>query len=802
MSHFLEDLRYSARVLRKAPGATAVAVLALALGIGVNISMFTCVNALVLHPLPFPHLERIMTVWETVYTHRSAVAPANFLDLQRQSRSFDEVAAYENWDVSLTSTRDPERVQAALVSPSFFAVLGSHAALGRTFSKDESQAARSGVVVVSYGFWQHQLAGSRNAIGKSISLAGRGYTVLGVMPDDFDYPLGTDLWAPLSMSIAEQSQRSAHTLSILGLLKPGVAVSQARTEAKTIAKRLADEYPLTNEARDMTVVPLRDLTNGVTARFVLMLLGAAGFVLLLACANVANLHLVRAVSRAKEIAVRAALGASRFQIARQLFSESVLLACMGSIVALLLASWDVAWLKAGIPAQVFRWVAGMRTMRIDFNVVVFTFALCFATAILCCTPAIFQLLHQRSRADLNLALREGGRGTGGVPARSRLQSMLIIAEVALALVLLIGAGFMVKTFQRLLTGYYGYDPKNLLTLQVSLPPTKYSEGAQLVAFYDRVLQEFRTVPGARAVALFIDTAAAEHLYIEGRPEPRPGEPQPEVEVVSPDYLQLMRMPLLKGRFVSESDRPETPRVVVISRSIARHYWPHSDPVGHRIKLGNSQSPALTVVGVCGDVIRDWLTEKPAFTAYVPYTQLPRQAATFSIRTETDPMQLATAARADIRKIDKELPVYDVKTLEQSWFEETSGVRASANTMSLYAVVALLLAATGIFAVISYFVVQRAHDIGVRMALGADAADVLRMTFWRTGRLMIGGFAIGIPAALALSKLMSSLLYNIVRLDWTTFAGCVVMLAAAALLASYIPARRATRIDPVIVLRQE
>jgi putative ABC transport system permease protein len=370
------------------------------------------------------------------------------------------------------------------------------------------------------------------------------------------------------------------------------------------------------------------------------------------------------------------------------------------------------------------------------------------------------------------------------------------------LVLLIGAGFMVKTFQRLLTNYYGYDPKNLLTLQVSLPRANYGEDARIVPFYDRVLQELQVLPGARASAISSDGAVPEHLYIEGQPALRPGDPRPEVKPVSAGYLPSMRIPLREGRFVSEKDRPESRRVTVISASVARRYWPHSDPVGHRIKLGNSQAPWLTIVGVCGDVVDDWFTGKPSLTAYIPYTQAPNPSAMFLIRAAGDPIQLATAARADIRKIDKDLPVYDVKTMQQSLSEQTSGVRAAANTMSMYAIIAVLLAATGIFAVISYFVVQRTHDIGVRMALGADAGDVLRMTFRRTARLTITGLLIGIPAALALSKLMSSLLYNIVKLDWTTFGSCVAMLGAVALLASYIPARRATKIDPIIALRQE
>ncbi len=805
VSYFIQDLRYGARVLLRSPGATAVAILALALGIGVNTSCFISVNALVLHPLPFPHLERLMTIWETVpklRSERDAVAPANFLDWKQQTRSFQELAAYQSWDVNLTGTRDPERVQASLVSPSFFSVLGTNPALGRTFSQDEDQPAHSRVVVVSQGFWRQHLAGSPDALGKLIELGGSKYKVVGIMPNDFDFPLATDVWAPLAMNLAEQHQRAAHTLLVLGRLKPNVSVAQARAETDAIAQRLESQYPRTNEARGMAVVPIRELLNPITDRFVLILLGSATFVLLLACANVGNLQLARAAAREKEIAVRAALGANRFQIARQLFAESLWIAVAAGILGLLLASWNLDLTRSNIPAATFRYVAGLRNMHVDANVVIFTFADSLLTGLLCCLPAIFQLMYQRSRTDLNVSLREGGRTTSAAGSRSRVQSVLIVAEVALALVLLIGAGFMVSTFQRMLTGYYGYDPKNLLTLQVSLPPAKYSESPQLVSFYDRVLQRFQTLPGVRAAAVWTPGGPAERLYIEGRPEPRPGEPHPDVQAVSDNLLPSTKIPLVAGRFLSEQDRPESPRVVVISESLARHYWPGEDPIGRHIKFDNSPAGWLTIVGISGNTVKDWFTGTPALTAYVPYTQLPPRSTTLVIRTAEDPMQAAAAARAEIRKIDKDLPVYDVKSMDQFMSEQMHGVRVAATTMTTYALIALLLAATGIFAVISYFVVQRRHDIGVRIALGANTADVLGMTLRRTLRLTGTGLALGVPAAFALSKLMSSLLFNTVRLDWMTFAGCTAMLACTAFLASYFPALRASKIDPIVALRQE
>jgi putative ABC transport system permease protein len=804
MTGFLQDMRYGVRVLLRAPGATIVAVLALALGIGVNSTQFTSVNALVLHPLPFPHLERIMSVWETVAksnTQRYDLAPANFVDWNRQSRSFEATAAYEDWSANLTGTSEPARVQAALVSPSFFTVLGMHPALGRTFTDDEGKSEHARAVVVSNGFWRQHLASSPHAVGRHIELNGEAYTIAGVMPPDFDWPLTNDIWAPLQISIAEQAQRAEHTLTVLALLKPNVSVEQARKEAEQIARRLQQQYPHTNEARSIEVLPLRSLINEVTERFVLILLAAAVFTLLLACANVGNLQLARAASREKEIAVRAALGANRYQIARQLFAESILLAAAAALVGLLLASWDIAFVKTTIPPAAFAFAAGLRSMHIDRYVVLYTVGMSVVAAVLCSLPAALQLLYQRSRTDLNDALKRGGRTSSASPGRNRLQSMLIVYEVCMALVLLIGAGFMVKMFNGVLAGYYGYDPKNVLELQVSLPTMKYKLEAQVVNFYDRLLPELQSLPGTRAAAV-LSYGPAVSLFVQGRPDPRPGEPEPDVQSVSEGYLSSMRIPLLKGRFVSDRDRPDSAPVAVISESVARQYWPGSDPIGQRIKIANSASPWLTVVGISGNVVQDAFEGRPSLLIYLPYTQRPYHSARFVIRTYGDPTRSGSAARAAVRKVDKDLPVYGLKSMEREIFENTSGIRAAAQAMSTYAGVALLLAATGIFAVISFFVAQRTHDIGVRMALGASSGDVLKLTLSGATRLTMGGLLIGGVIGFGLMKFMSSLLFNVVKLDLLTFVACAAVLGLAALAASYLPARRATKIDPLVALRQE
>ena len=782
----------------------AVAVLALALGIGVNASIFITVSALILHPLPYPNLDRIVTIWETppkVHDQKSGFAPANFVDLKNASRSFQDLAEYRSWDASLTSTGTPERVQAAVVSPSFFTVLGTGAELGRVFTGGEDRRAQSRAAVLSEGFWKSQLGGSSSAIGSTIALDGRSYTVIGVMPDKFDFPLGTQLWAPLTLEPAEEHERDAHNLMVLGLLKPGVSAAQASAEASTLASRLGHEYPKTNRDRSMLVTSLRDMADQVTERFLMTLVGAAGFVLLLACANIGNLQLARATNREREIAVRAALGASRFEIARQLFTESAVISAAGGGIGLLLASWNNTFAKSNIPAVAFRAVPGLRTMHVDSTVVLATMAAALIAGILCSLPAISQLVNRKMRADLNDVLRGRGGSAGATPARNRLRMSLVVFELTLALVLLVGAGLMVKTFEHLLYLNQGFDTKNLLTMQVSLPATQYREASQIRSFYDRAIQDLGTIHGVKAVALSSGGDSAERFAIEGRPQPKPGEPHPEVMAISARYFDAMRIPVIEGRAISDADRPGSRPVVVISENVARHYWPNSSPIGHKIRF-DTQSDWLTIIGVTGNVIEDWFMNQPAPLAYISYSQFPASQTTFLLRTDRDPMQAAKPARLKIRGIDKELPVYEVKTMEQSTYDERGGVRAAAQTMSTYAVIALLLAVSGIYAMVSYVVAARTHDIGVRMALGASRSDVLRMTMGQSLRLTATGLAVGIPLALLLAHAMASALFNVVNIDAATFAAFAGVLFVSALLASYLPSRRATRIDPMTALREE
>jgi putative ABC transport system permease protein len=803
VNNLLHDFRYGLRVLLKSPGATAVAVVALALGIGANTGSFLWVNAVVLHPLAYPEQGRIMTLWEStpqVSSGRDAVAPANFFDWVERSHSFQHLAAYRPWDAKLTGVGDPERVQSCLVTPSFFPLLGMSPTLGRTFSSEEADPAHDGVVVVSRDFWRNRMASAPDAVGKTISLDDRTYTVAGVMPEDFDYPLATQIWAPLALSPKEKDQRAMHNLAVLGRLKPGVSVGQARAEMTTLARGIERQYPQTNEGRGVAVVPLRELINNVTDRFVLTLLGAAGFVLLLACANVANLQLARATGRQKEMAIRGALGAGRLSIARQLLAESILIGLLSGGLGLFLASWNQELSRSGIPPVVLRYVAGMKSIRIDAQAVVFTLLASLAAGVLVALPAVFHLLRPKTVADLNQSLKEGGRGSSSARSGSRMRSALVVVEVSLALVLLSGAGLMVGTFHRMLAFHPGFNPKNLLSMEIALPAAKYREDSQVTAFYDRLLRGMETIPGVRAAgASGMQGSGA--VYVEGRPEPRPGEPEPAIRPVSERYFEAMQLPITRGRSITRQDGAESPRVVVLGETVARHYWPDSNPIGQRIRLGNSRAPWLTVVGVAGD-IKDWFNGEPEPNAFVPYAQAPQASMRLALRTAGDPLAVANAARAAVRDVDRSQPAYDVKSMEQSIAEQTSGVRAAATVMSHYAIIALLLAATGIYAVISYSVARRTHEIGVRIALGAGEGRVVKMVVWQASRMAGLGLAVGIPMAIALTWTMSRVLLNVVALDPVTFAVFAALLGLSALLAGYIPARRAARVDATVALRHE
>jgi putative ABC transport system permease protein len=745
-----------------------------------------------------------MTLWEAPTSQsasRETVAPASFFDWQEQSRSFEALAAYRPWDANLTGAGDPERVAACLATPEFFRVLGLAPALGRAFRAAETEPGRNGVAVVSQGFWKRRLAADPAALGKTVSLDGAAYTIVGVMPEDFNFPLETEVWAPLAFPPAGRHDRESHSLAILGRLKPAVPLHQARAEMTSVGRRLAAQYPGSNRDRDIQVIPVRELTNNVTDRFVLMLLATAGFVLLLAAANVANLLLVRLANRQREIAVRTAMGATRYRIVRLLVFESLILALVSGGIGLYLADLNRLLMHKRVPPWVLRWVAGLRDVRIDGTVVLFTLAVSLAVGLLCAVPAAIHVLRGTSAGDLNEALKEGGRGGSAGRSHSRLRFTLAISEVALALILLVGAGVMVGTFQRMLTASPGFDTRNLLTMRIALAPSKFAAPGQVSEFYDRLLRGLAEVPSAQSSAVAAATGSAQGVYVEGRAAPAPGDPRPSIYAVTGQYLRTLRLPLLQGRPIADGDRREFQPVVVLSESVARHYWPVSNPIGSRLKLSAADPRWLTVVGVCGDV-KDWFSDRPEPRVYVSFRQAPSAAVTVFVRTPADPMQVAGAALAEVRKVDPGQPVFDLKSMEQAIAEQTSGLRASSVSMVTYAVIALILAVSGIYAVISYSVAQRTREIGIRMALGAGRADILTMALGDAVRMGAAGLAIGVPVALATLRAMSSVLYGVMRIDTAAFIGLTLLLAFSAVAAGYIPAHRAARVDPLTALRAE
>jgi predicted permease len=804
MHECIRDLRQAIRGLKKSSGTTAIIIIALALGIGVNVSSFIFVEAVVLHPLPFPQMDRLVTVWESpsgMSGMRQGIAPANYFDMKERSRSFQSLGAYRYLDPILTGMGDPERIKGCLATPGFFYALGLDTDIGRTFREDEGNPEHAAVVVVSHGFWQRRLGGRADVLGTKLSLNGAAHTIVGVMPALFNYPLETEIWMPLSFTPYERHDRETHILSVLGRLKSTVSPQQGQSEASSISHQLAAESPEANEKREIQVVPIRKVTNEITDRFVVFLQLTAGFVLLLASANAANLLLARLSDRQREIAVRIAMGATRIRIARLLLSEAVLISLLAGGLGLYLAGLNVSLTSWMIPADVYSRVAGLKDVHINIWVVLFTLVVSLISALLCAAPALTHALRGTAFPAIGDALKESGRGGTAGRARMRMRTILAISEVALALILLVGAGVMVGTFKALLMRSPGYDPANLLTMQVALPTTKYSNSAQYSAFFSRALEGMNQIPASQSATVDATLGSAQGLYIDGLPDPTPDKPAPDIHSVSGDFFRTMRLPMILGRAISDRDDREFQPVVVLSESVARIYWPNSNPIGTRFRISKNDSHWLTVVGVCGDV-KNWFYSWPEPRIYVSFPQNPFPYASILVRTKGLPEKAAGAARAEILKVDSTQPVFDVKSMEQKITEETSGMRATALSMTTYAVIAMFLAISGIYAVISYSVSQRTREIGVRMALGAARATVFKITLAEAARVGAIGLAIGVLAAAALLRLLSSVLYGVIQIDVATFAALTVILGLSALTAGYVPALRASRVDPMTALRNE
>jgi putative ABC transport system permease protein len=798
---FLQDLRYGLRSLRKKPGFTLTAVIALALGIGANSALFSVINGVLLRSLAYRDADSIVMVWEKNFQRgrsQNSVSPANFLDWKKQSASFEQFAA--SWDtrVNLTSGGEPEEIQVQRVSADFFSVLGVPPRLGRSFVHEEDVAGGNLVVVLSHELWQSRFGGNPTIVGQSITASGRTFIVVGVMPPGFHF-LNTQVqaWIPLALDPANDWRKQGRYLRSVARLKSGVTIQQAQAELDGIAKRLEQDYPDYNKGWGANLVPMHEQIVGDIRPVLLVLLAAVAFVLLIACANVANLLLSRAASRQKELALRAALGAGRTRLIRQMLTESVLLAVMGGALGVFLAYWGIQLLLALAPDNIPR----LNEITIDPRVLIFTLAISLLTGLIFgLVPAL-----QSSRPDLSDALKEGARGSSG---GSRLfRNLFVVAEMALALVLLVGAGLMLRSFFQLHQVKTGFDTDRVLTMRVQLPTAKYQQPAQRAEFFKRAQERLAALPGVKSVGAIsflplTGLASSTSFNLATQPDLPPSEsPGTEVRAITPGYFAAMGIPLLKGRSFDERDGADS-RVLVINETLARKYFPGENPIGQRLIVNWDPKVADEIVGVVGDVKETALAEEANPAIYWPHPREPYQFMTFVLRSAIDPAPLSATATKEIHALDPDQPVADIRTLDQVVAKSIARPRFNALLLAIFAGVALVLASVGIYGVMNYSATQRTQEIGIRMALGAKPGDILRLVVGHGMKLTLAGIVIGVIASLALTRVMANLLFGVTATDLPTFVAVSVILTTVALVANYIPARRATRLNPVIALRYE
>ena len=805
-----KTLRYATRMLAKSPGFTAVAVLALGLGIGANTAIYSLADILLFRPLELPDLDRVVTVIGTQKANRKSfdrVSPADFLDFQRQTRTIENLGAGVEANLNLTGDGEPERVASARASVSFFKALGAQPAQGRIFLEGEDTPGQDRVVILGHALWAGRFASDPRILKRTIQLEGQGYRVVGVMPKDFRYPPGVDLWIPLAMDATERHQRAAMQFDVVGRLKDGVSVEQANSELEALAERVAELAPESHRHRTVRVELLREYVSGdLVADFLLMLMGSVAFVLLIACSNVANLQFARVSLRSKEMAIRSALGASRFLLLRQFLVESLLLGILGAMVGLLFAFWGLYIMRTGLPPEVQRYLPGWERLGINGRVLWFTLVAAVVAGVLAgIVPAWFG-----SRADLNEMLKESGRGTSSGVRRHRIRGVLVVGQIVLALILMVGAGLIAKGSGLVTDPAPGLEPAHALTMRISLPESKYAGQAEIAAFQQRLLRSLQAISAVSAAAVatnlpYSGGSTGANFTIEGRDARESGTPPSAInQCISEDYFRALHLPMRAGRSFTERDGKDAPLVVIISRSLANQYFPGENPLGKHIKIGlpSTDSPWLTITGIVADLRRDPFDKIYRPAMYRPYQQHASRSFDVLMRTSGDPKALAAAARAQVSAIDPEQPVYEFKSLQELFNNQLAGLRFLAVLMGVFGLVALFLASIGVYAVMAYSVNERTHEIGVRMALGARPPDVVWMIV-RRGLVLTGtGLLIGLPVTLGLARLLANILFGVNEYDPATFGTGVVVLAGAALLACYIPARRATRVDPMLTLRTE
>jgi putative ABC transport system permease protein len=816
MNILWQDLRYAARMLLKKPGFTLIAVITLALGIGANTAIFSVVNAVLLRPLPYAEPGRLVALWESnkqKLDSRNSISYPNFFDWRAQNQSFELMASYYTSGMALTGVATPVNLRSAVVSPDLFAVLGVNPQLGRWFvAEEEKPGAR--VAVISHSLWQRQFGGDPNIVGRALALSGKPFNVVGVMPAGFQFPIEAEpveVWVSSSVDgeksdpkePAMNEQRGAHYLQAVARLKPNVTIEQAQAEMSAIAGKLEQQYPDSNKRYGAMVIPYHNDLVHDYSQALWLILGAVACVLLIACANVANLLLARATARYKEIAVRSALGAGRWRVIRQLLTESLLLALGGGLLGLLLAWWGTEALLRMIPEEVPR----LAEINIDRWVFGFTLLISVVTGIVFgLAPAL-----QASKIELTEAMKEGGRGAGEGGGRGRLRGALVVAEIAIALVVLIGAGLLLQTFRKLQQVDLGYDTSRVLTASVELPDARYPKTEQAATFYRALLERVKALPGVEGASAIVPQPLSGDVFsisfeIEGRNIPKSDHPSSHFRSVSPDYFSVMKIPVLAGRAFTERDDAKAPGVVIINETFAKRHFPNENPLGKHLKPGLSldgQKVWREIVGVVKDVKhRQSLGRDYEPEYYFPHAQMPIGSMSLVVRATNDPRSLAGAIQREVQSLDRDIPVSLIKTLDQYLGVAVAQPKFNALLLGLFAGLALLLTAIGLYGVMAYSVIQRTQEIGIRLALGAQTGDVLRMVLRQGLRLTALGLALGLAASYALTRYMQALLFNVRPTDPLTFAVIALMLVSVALLACYFPARRATKVDPMVALRYE
>ncbi|HLJ51559.1 MAG TPA: ABC transporter permease [Bryobacteraceae bacterium] len=806
----IQDVRYAARMLRKSPAFALTATLTMALGIGVTTAIFSTCDAMLWSPVPLPHLETLVTVLGRVPDdpdHWNSVSPADLADIQRENTSLQSVASWTSGLANLAGAGgEPERVEQSLVSVNFFDVSGVQPARGHAFQPGDDQRGRDREVILSDRLWRRRFGGDAGIVGQSIKLDDETYSVIGIMPATFDFPIATELWTPLALNPTQLTDRNNQALVAIARLKPGRTIAQAAAETDATAARLQSLYTDSNKNRRFRVGPaLEFLVDYETRHYLVMLLGSVVFVLLIACANVANLQFARATGRMREIAVRTALGAGRGRILIQLVTESILLSLMGASLGLLVAHWGMNMIRGGMPAEIERYILGFKDIHLDGRALLFTLIAALLSGVLAGLAPAWQC----ARPNLNETLREGARGSSAGQSRQRLRNFLVAGEVALAVVLLVGAGLMVRGFRTLLKNGAALQPSTLLTLRLAITDHKYHEKYQVADFYRTVVGRIERLPGVRSAAAvtampYSNHASGRIFTIEGRQLERGDRPSAMYQVASAGYFETLHVPLLRGRVFDAGDGAQSQAVAVISERLAQRWWRDENPIGRRIRIGDasSRNPWVSVVGVVGDVVHNTYDRKPRATLYIPAEQAPERFMDIGVRTAADPLLLASAVTAAIRSVDPEQPITEMRTLSKSIYDQSIGLNYMAALMGVFGAIALILSAIGVYGVMAYMVSEQTQEIGVRMALGAHRLSVLQMVMRKGLVVTLTGLLVGLPAAYGFARLMASLVFGVSATDPATFVSIPLALLAAAALAIYLPARRAMNIDPIVALRYE